>query len=439
MSIWNVALTCSCALSRAGCSFVCVSAGWRRALYATGLAITQFVPVPFWVCVVIMGSFTALYSSLGGMKGVIWTDVSQFAIICLAIIAILVRTLSSVPGGITGLWRIADQAGHTRLLNFDGGLAGITTPAVLIGGTFLVLMSYGVDQIVIQRYMTAASIKEVRSGMVLQMWLSPLMTCALSFVGLAMFSYYTSYPERLAPGSVPDKWFPHFITHELPRGVSGLVIAGVLAATMSSISSGMNSVTAATVIDFYRRLSRRGRRLRALDPEADLAPSTPQETRHEVRLSRVLTVFWGLAATGLGLVVGKIGLISLINKTLSGFFGGLLLGFFLLGIILATGELGRCSDRRRRRFHPCLCGLFADFAQFPVVRAGRMYCDCSLRHPGQSSVALASEEKVRGLTLASDVREYRPASTEHRVQHPGPREHAVPILAYLWPCRDPDR
>ena len=420
--------------------FICVRVCWMAAaLYATGLAITQFVPVPFWVCVLIMGSFTALYSSLGGMKGVIWTDVSQFAIICLAIIAILVRTVISVPGGITGLWRIADHAGHTRLLNFDGGLAGITTPAVLIGGTFLVLMSYGVDQIVIQRYMTAASIKEVRSGMVLQMWLSPLMTCALSFVGLAMFSYYTSYPERLAPGSVPDKWFPHFITHELPRGVSGLVIAGVLAATMSSISSGMNSVTAATVIDFYRRLSPRGRRLRALDPEADLAPSTPQETRHEVQLSRVLTVFWGLAATGLGLVVGKIGLISLINKTLSGFFGGLLLGFFLLGIMAPRANSAGALIGGAVGFTlACAVSLQTSLNFLWYAPVG---CIATVVFGVLASHLWPSppEEKVRGLTLASDVMQYRPASPEHRVQQTGPREHAGPILAYQWPCRDPDR
>lgn len=322
---------------RAGSSllFICLRTSWMAtALYATALALTQVTGFPLWACVIIMGGFTTLYSSLGGTKAVIWTDVAQFFVFTLAILLVLIKTAGSVPGGLIGIWHTADQAGHTRILSFDGGLSAITTPAVLIGGSFLVLISYGVDQVVIQRYLTARTLNDIKRGMIFQSFVTPVMIWTLALIGLGLFSYYTHFPDRLPAGLEPDKWFPHFIAHELPVGVSGLVIAGLLAATMSSISGGLNSVTAACVIDFYRRFFGSSHQVTVQALSVGAAAFSSEQDRKEVRLSRLLTVVWGGAATGLAFIVGKIGVIAIIAKTLSGFFGGVLLGVFLLGILL---------------------------------------------------------------------------------------------------------
>lgn len=315
--------------------FICLRLCWMAtALYATSIALTQVMNLPFWACVLLMGGLTSFYSALGGMKAVIWTDVAQFFVFILAILFVLLKAVGSVPGGMIEILQTAHTAGHTRILHFGGGLTEINTPAVLIGGTFLMLISYGVDQVVIQRYFSARSLGDIRRGMILQASLAPLLIWSLALIGLAVFSYYSHFPDRIPPGLEADKWFPHFIVQELPVGFSGLIVAGLFAATMSSISSGVNSLTAACIVDFYRRF------LRAQPADAlpalslGAAASTIEQDRKELLLSRLLTVGWGGAATVLAFVVGKIGVIAIIGKTLSGFFGGALLGVFLLGILL---------------------------------------------------------------------------------------------------------
>ena len=297
------------------------------ALYATGLALAQATALPFWACVAILGILTTIYATLGGMRAVIWTDVAQFFVFIGAIGVVVFTTVRAVPSGWAGIWRTASAEGHTRLFNFEGGFESITTPAVLIGGTFLVLISYGVDQVVIQRYLTAKDLEQIKSGMIFQVCVTPLVLAALVVIGLSVFGFYSHFPERIPSELEPDEWFPHFIVNELPAGVSGLVVAGLFAATMSSISSGVNSLTAACVIDFYRRFRPK-----------DSAMSSSAIDRSEVLLSRVLTAWWGLTATTLAFVVGQIGVIAVISKTLSGFFGGVLLGVFLLGILVTRAN-----------------------------------------------------------------------------------------------------
>ena len=234
--------------------FICVRMGWMAtALYATSLALAAATALPFWACVSLIGGLTTVYSSLGGMRAVIWTDVAQFFVFVGAILVVVGTSVNAVPAGFSAIWRTAADAGHTRILNFDGGFESITTPAVLMGGTFLVLISYGVDQVVIQRYLTAQDLSQIKRAMVFQVFMTPLVLASLVVIGLSVYGFYQHFPEQVPAGLDPDQWFPHFIVNELPTGVSGLVIAGLFAATMSSISSGLNSLTAACVIDFYRR------------------------------------------------------------------------------------------------------------------------------------------------------------------------------------------
>jgi SSS family solute:Na+ symporter len=315
--------------------FISIRVCWlATAIYATSVALTQVMNLPFWACAIMIGGFTALYSSMGGMKGVIWTDVTQFFIFVSAILIVLIKTVSSVPGGLGEIFQTAHNAGRTQIFHLSGSFSEFTTPAVLIGGTFLVLISYGVDQVVLQRYLSARSVADIKRGMIFQACFTPPLMFSLALIGLAIFSYYAHFPTRLPAGLAPDKWFPYFIVHELPTGISGIVIAGLLAATMSSVSSGVNSITAACVVDFYRRFFAPHKDIPVPARSLGAAARADQRDRTELILSRLLTLFWGCTATFLAFVVGRIGLIALIAKTLSGFFGGVLLGMFLVGMIL---------------------------------------------------------------------------------------------------------
>ena len=383
---------------RAGCSllFICVRLGWMAtALYATSLALAAATALPFWVCVSLIGGLTTVYSTLGGMRAVIWTDVVQFFVFTGAIVVVLVTSIRAVPGGFGAIWRTAGAEGHNRLLNFEGGWEAITTPAVLIGGTFLVLISYGVDQVVVQRYLTARSIDQIKRGMVFQVCVAPLVIASLAAIGLAVFGFYRHFPERLPVGLEADQWFPHFIVHELPVGVSGLVIAGLFAATMSSISSGVNSLTAACVIDFYRRF---GSGSSAHEPASSINRETD---RREVFVSRVLTLCWGAVATGLAFVVGQIGVIAIISKTLSGFFGGVLLGVFLLGILLPRANAPGATAGGLIGFATiCAVGLATPVNLFWYAPIGCL----TTFFVGATASRFFSDpppEKVQGLTLAS--------------------------------------
>ena len=386
---------------RAGCSllFMCVRLGWMAtALYATSLALAAATELPFWACVSLIGGLTTVYSALGGMRAVIWTDVVQFFVFTGAIVVVLATSIQAVPGGFGAIWRTAGAEGHNRLLNFEGGWEAITTPAVLIGGTFLILISYGVDQVVIQRYLTARDIDQIKRGMVFQVCVAPLVIASLAAIGLAVFGFYRHFPERLPAGLEADQWFPHFIVHELPAGVSGLVIAGLFAATMSSISSGVNSLSAACVIDFYRRFGSGG------SPGAAGAPSdamSRETDRREVLVSRVLTLCWGAVATALAFVVGQIGVIAIISKTLSGFFGGVLLGVFLLGILLPRANAPGATAGGLIGFATiCAVGLATPVNLFWYAPIG---CSTTFIAGALASRLFASPppEKVRGLTLAS--------------------------------------
>jgi Na+/proline symporter len=326
------------------------------------------------------------------MRAVIWTDVVQFFIFIGAIIVVVTTSTRAVPEGFSSIWRTATETGHTRILNFEGGFDSITTPAVLIGGTFLVLISYGVDQVVIQRYLTAQDLRQIKKAMVFQVCVTPLVLAALVAIGLSVFGFYQHFPERIPAGLEPDQWFPHFIVNELPVGVSGLVIAGLFAATMSSISSGLNSLTAACVIDFYRRF-------RPKDP----AMSSSAIDRSEVLLSRILTAWWGLAATTLAFVVGQIGVIAVISKTLSGFFGGVLLGVFLLGILVnRANEKGSLLGAAIGFATICAVGLATPINLFWYAPIG---CTTTFLVGALASTMFPSppDTKTTGLTLRSPV------------------------------------
>jgi SSS family transporter len=302
--------------------FLLLRLSWMAtAQYATALALTRVVGLDLWICVSLVGLLVAVYASLGGIKAVIWTDVVQAVLMVGAMVLTVGVCLARVPDGAAGIWSLAEANEKLRFFDPSLDFTRTTSLGMLFGITFSTLASYGVDQVVVQRYFT---VKDYRS-MVKSAWSGMLATIPIAlltaFIGLSVFAYFTAFPDRLPDGTPADLWFPSFIITELPAGITGLIIAGLFAATMSSGDSGINSLTAVYLEDLHRPLFRLQRGAGANDALKDL------------RLARTLSFVFGAFATITALFVDRLGTIVEITMTLNGVIGGVLLGIFLAAVL----------------------------------------------------------------------------------------------------------
>ena len=292
-------------------------------LYLPAAALSTVTGVNVYACIGIMGALATLYTVLGGIEAVIWTDVIQVVVLLGGAAVSLVIIVLSVDGGLGAI--VADGLAHDKLrvanLNWD-----ITTAAlwvVILGRPLESLISYTSDQTVVQRYLTTSDEKAAARSI----WTNAVLTVPASIlffgVGTALWAYYRASPELLNPTSRIDDIFPWFIAQQLPAGVAGLVIAGLFAAAMSSLDSSMNSMATALVTDFYRRFR----------PAAS--------DRSSLRLARWLTVVLGAVGTGIAVYMAALGSTSMWDQytKVIGLFGGGLAGLFAVGIFTrrATG------------------------------------------------------------------------------------------------------
>jgi len=265
------------------------------------------------------GVLVTLYTLLGGIEAVIWTDVVQSIVLAGGAVACAVLLLLRMPEGPGQLFAIAAQHGKFSLGSFRPDLTQATFWVVLLYGLFQNLNNFGIDQSYIQRYITARSDAAARRSL----WLGGLLYVPISalffFIGTALFSYYTARPERLPAGLTPEEVFPHFIVHGLPPGVTGLLLAAVFAAAMSSVDSSLNCSATLILRDVYQRYFR---------PHAG--------ERESMRVLHVSTLVFGAVGTAIAVVLAVAGgnerTLDLWWK-LSGIFAGALLGLFLLGFL----------------------------------------------------------------------------------------------------------
>jgi SSS family transporter len=306
------------------------------ALYAPSLVINLVTGMPAWQCIAFMGLFTTLYTTLGGMKAVIWTDVIQFSAVTIGILLIFGTSVAHVPGGVAGAYAAAQAAGHLRFLNFSHDPSEVTSFwACVIGGSTLVLTTMATDQAVLQRLYTARSIEDCKQSAWLQALVNVPTSLLLYSAGIGLFAFYHYHPERMAGLTSQDAVLPFFVVRELPAGLSGLVVAAIFAASMAVMSAGINSLTTASVIDFYRGVFR---------------PSESAE--HYAFAGRVGTALWGLTATALALLADRLGELAIAYNRVNSAVGGPLLGIFLLGAltrransagVLAGAAAGACA------------------------------------------------------------------------------------------------
>src|SRR5690606_15523529 len=288
-------------------------------IYAPALALEHVTGFPLWVLVLAMGCITTFYTTLGGMKAVIWGDVLQFIVLMGGLLAILVVAVMGTPGGLDGVWATGRATGH---ISFDLSIdPAIRVPVwgVILGGAVHNLVLLATDQTSIQRYMTAKDIKTARKSMWIKAFVWVPCAFLFYFTGLVIYCFYqgTGY-DPVSSGALinVDQILPYFVVNEMPTGFAGLIIAGIAAASMSSISSGVNSMTTMSLVDLIGPYSKR-------DIDED----------KKVRYARIMTVVYGIAITLIAFSAGRFGTLLEAPVRIFGMLGGPLLGLFLLGML----------------------------------------------------------------------------------------------------------
>ena len=227
-------------------------------LFLPALALSTVTGLNIHGCIVMMGILCTFYTVLGGIEAVIWTDVLQ-VIVLLGGALLSLAFIVVESGGVSEVLSVgaANQKFHMLDWNWDFTTAAVWV--VLIGNIFSNLGPYTSDQTVVQRYLTTKDEKAAARSI----WMNAAIvlpgTCIWFGLGTALYVFYKLHPERLDPGANTDAIFPLFIAQQLPAGVSGLIIAAVFAAAMSTLDSSLNSVSTAMVTDFYRRFRPSGR------------------------------------------------------------------------------------------------------------------------------------------------------------------------------------
>ena len=291
-------------------------------IYAPSIVLSLISGLSVVPCILIIGGVTTCYTALGGMKAVIWTDVLQFTILIVGTLSVCWLSVSRVPGGFSTVLHVASASGRLNLFNFSTNLHYLTSVwAMALGVGTLFLSQLGTDQAYIQRYFATRSLSEARKSILLDGLINIPVSGLLLLLGTVLYVYYHHYPQRLVGLPVKDAILPFFVIHEIPGVISGLIIASLFAASMAVMSAGINSLATVTTVDFYYRLFRKD-----------------GQDAKVVRVGRIGTLCWGVAATVGALFAGHLGPLVMAFNFINSFVAGPILGIFLLGMLTVRAK-----------------------------------------------------------------------------------------------------
>ena len=223
-------------------------------IYLLALAINMILGWDMITVIVFTGVFVTIYSIIGGIEAVLWTDAIQGIVLILGAVFCVAILLVDMPEGPVQLFKVAIEDNKFSFGDFDGSINEPTFWVVLIYGIFINLQNFGIDQNYIQRYMVSSSETNAKKSAFYGGMLYLPVSAIFLFIGTALYAYYkvkNGLPEDLI--NTPDKVFPHFIVNELPQGVSGLLIASIFAAGMSTISTSFNSTSTVLLTDYFKK------------------------------------------------------------------------------------------------------------------------------------------------------------------------------------------
>jgi SSS family solute:Na+ symporter len=280
------------------------------------LILNGVVPKPMVMplAVLILGTLTILYTYRGGMRAVVWTEILQASVYIVGGISAIVLLGRSNLGGWGAIVDSASAANKLRLLDWHFGFdRAHTVMAGLIGGAFLAMASHGADQLIVQRLLSSRSLRDARIAIVGSGIVVFAQFTLFLFVGIGLWSLYQGRTF-----TTPDSVFPTFIIESMPHGLIGLLLAAILAATMSTHSGAINALAAAATHDIYLPLTGR-------------SPDDP----HTLKVGKWFALGWGVVLTGGALLFPEntttpvvVVALSIASFTYGGLLGGFFLGIF---------------------------------------------------------------------------------------------------------------
>lgn len=354
-------------------------------LLLPALALSAVCDLNVSTCIILMGVLCVVYTVMGGMEAVIWTDVVQTVVLLGAALITLVLIIGGTDGGVAGFFKTASENNKFHMFNWTLS-PSVTANAfwvIFIGNIFANLVPYTSDQAVVQRYMTTQSEKKAARSI----WFNAILALPSSIlffaIGTALFVYYKNHPAQLDPSQATDSIFPVYIVQNLPVGIAGLVIAGVFAAAQSTVSGSLNSVVTAGMTDFYSRLGGKATGAAGL------------------RLARVLTAIVGVFATVTALVLAELNLASLWDayNSILGLTASGLAGLFALGIFSKRASgVGAAIGVVSSAFVLFLVQRFTDLHFFLYAATGMLTC---VIVGYLASLIFPSNKPIDGLTFAT--------------------------------------
>lgn len=285
-------------------------------LLLPALALSTVTGINVYLSIFLMGVVTIIYSMQGGFSAVIWTDVIQSVVMLGGVLFAFIALADGLPGGLGDVFAMGIPAGKFELISWAPDL---TQPTVLVfvGMGLASLFTQMADQSLMQRVFATADARTAKRTLLLGAAIGLPSSVLFFFVGTCLWAFYAANPERLPDDLANDAIFPFFIANEFPVGLVGLIIAGLFAASMSTLSSAVNSTSAIVVRDFYEIL-------RPLSNEAE-----------KVRVARTATLIAGLVATLMAAYLASLDVQSLWEQFLFliALVGGGFPGVFALGFL----------------------------------------------------------------------------------------------------------
>ena len=325
-----------------------------------GLTLNALTGMDIRMIILITGIVVTLYTVMGGMEAVIWTEVVQSVIKTIGAILVLVLVVWGVSGGVGEIFQTAQNAGKLSLGSFEPDFTKDTFWVVFLYGLLINLTNFGVDQNYVQRYHVAPTIKEAAKSLWLCVYMYVPASLMFFIIGTCLYTYYHQHPDlllqvkeqvaaiklgagandqsvrdlagTLTDADIGDKVLPHFIVNKVPAGIVGLIFAAILSAAMGTISSGFNSSATIYMLDIHKRYINKN-----------------ITDKQQLRILYVATIVIGLMATGVGIsIIGVSSVLDLWWK-LSGIFAGGMLGIFSLSIIARHAVAFCGADRGDHR------------------------------------------------------------------------------------------
>lgn len=286
-------------------------------LYLPSLALTAVTGIDIYTCIILMGFITIVYCTMGGVEAVVWGDVVQGIILVGGAFLAVGYLVFGTEGGVSSFFDIAMTDGKFRLFDWSLDYRSATFWVIILGGMANNLISYTSDQTVIQRYLTTKDEKSARQSILMNGMMSVFISVAFFAIGAGLYTFFKTHPAELDyTMAKADIIFPFFMMSQLPAGVAGLLIAAIFAATMSTISSNINSVATAFSVDFYKRYR-------------------PQSTDKSVlKVARYACFISGIIGMGIALLMATWEILSLLDffQEILGLLSSGLGGLFLMGI-----------------------------------------------------------------------------------------------------------